>query len=94
MKRIRGEGLVTEETPEDSGDLSVLTRLMKLSSELADCAKALYVTEEIARGMKVMKLADKLADYVGVLAERASIHMDQVMAPLWKRTTADTLHTA
>ena len=46
MKLIRGEGLVTEETPEDSGDLSALTGFMALSGEIADCAIKLSNTKE------------------------------------------------
>jgi hypothetical protein len=88
--RTEGKGLVAERTPEDSGDLSVLTRLMKLSSELADCAMVLYGTEEAAQGMKVMEIADKLADVVGGLAARNGYTMDEVTASLWKGTTVNT----
>jgi hypothetical protein len=87
--RIEGEGLLTVETPEDSGDLSVLTRFMAFSSELADFAMALYDTEEAARGMKLMEFADKLADEIGVLAARSGYTADQVTAPLWKGTTVN-----
>jgi hypothetical protein len=63
---------------------------MALSSKLADCAMALYETEEAARGMKLMEIADKLADDVGVLAARSGYTADQVTAPLWKGNTVNT----
>ncbi len=66
--KIEGE---LGETSNDGEDLSVLTRLIARCSELADCAMALYGTEEAAQGMKVMEIADKLTDDIGVLAAQS-----------------------
>jgi len=48
------------------------------------------MAEEAARDMKLMEIADKLADDVGVLAARSGYTADQMTAPLWNRNTVNT----
>ncbi len=93
MKFIRGEGLVAEKTP-DSDRGVALTRLMALSSEIANSAQRLYDTEQATVGMRLMEIADRLADEVGLLTDRSGYTVDEVIAPLWKEATVDTLHAA
>ena len=73
-----------------AADLAVLTGLMDLSSQVAAHGEALCSTEETSRGMTLMEIADRLADEVGVLADGSGYTMDEVMAPLWQRTTEET----
>jgi len=40
--------------------------------------------------MKLMEIADKLADDVGVLAAHSGYTADQVTAPLWNGNTVNT----
>jgi hypothetical protein len=82
MRTKEGEGL--------KEDLAALTRLMALSSQVAAHAEALYATEEVQRGMKLMGTADLIAEEVGVLAERYGYTIDEVTHPLWKETDPTT----
>ena len=58
--------------------------LMALSSEIADSARKLCTTEQATVGMKLMTIADRLADEVGLLTDRSGYTVDEVVAPLWK----------
>lgn len=64
-------------------DLTALTKLMGLSSAVADHARALCDTKETQRGMRLMEVADKIAEEVGVLVECGGLTIDEVMRPLW-----------
>jgi hypothetical protein len=59
---------------------------MDLSRQVAAHAVALYDTEELQRGMNLMETADRIAEEVGVWAERCGYTIDEVTHPLWKET--------
>ncbi len=70
MRTDEGVPLVESKPPED---LAALTRLMALSCRVADAA----------RTIEAMETADKIAEDVGVLAERLGYTADEVVRPLW-----------
>lgn len=88
MRVIEGEGLVTVKALEGSRDLNALTRLMTLSCEIGDSAREC----DTDQAMRLIGIADRLADEVGTLADRSGYTVDEVIAPLWKEATVDTQH--
>ena len=89
MRIEEGEGLrcnlAGNEAPlESTTDLEALTKLMDLSCQVAAHAEALYATEEVQRGMKLMETADLIAEEVGVWTERCGYTIDEVTRPLWR----------
>lgn len=94
MRIVEGKGLVAVKTLEGRGDLNALTRLMKLSTEISDSALTFYGTERVTAGMTLMGIADRLADEVGLLADRSGYTVDEVTAPLWKEATSNTTQAA
>jgi hypothetical protein len=87
MRLEEGAGLIARK-PQD--DLTALTRLMQLSRHVAETAEALYGTEEAARGMDLMEIADGITNEVGVWAERCGYTLDEVTRPLWEGTLPTT----
>ena len=88
MRIEEGEGLrrnlAAHEAPGSTTDLEALTKLMDLSCQVAAHAEALYATEEVQRGMKLMETADLIAEEVGVWAERCGHTVDEGTRPLWQ----------
>jgi hypothetical protein len=79
MRTVEGTGGYGSKPQENAGDLAALTRLMALSCRVADYAQTLDGGDTV-----LMEAADKIAEEVGVWAERSGYTLDEVTRPLWE----------